>query len=64
MNILKKIVLSGASFVLLLGLAACEKPGPAESAGKKLDEATSEASKKIESSVDKVTSEIKKQTTK
>jgi len=64
MKILKKIALSGVSIVLLLGLAACEKPGPAESAGKKLDEAAGEASKKIESAVDKVTSEIKKQTTK
>lgn len=61
MNVLNKLALSCASVVLMFGLTACDKPGPAETAGKKLDDAASEVSKKIESAVDKASSEIKEQ---
>ncbi|OYY95805.1 MAG: hypothetical protein B7Y41_00485 [Hydrogenophilales bacterium 28-61-23] len=46
--------LLGISMLLVAGLAACDKPGPAESAGKKLDDAANTAGMKIEESVDKV----------
>lgn len=46
--------LLGISMLLAAGLAACDKPGPAETAGKKLDDAANSAGMKIEESVDKV----------
>ncbi|MBF0220322.1 MAG: BON domain-containing protein [Gammaproteobacteria bacterium] len=42
------------SILIALGLAACDKPGAAESAGKQIDKTTSEAGKKINETVDKV----------
>jgi len=36
----------GVSLLLVVGLTACEKPGPAESAGKKMDETIGKAGKK------------------
>lgn len=43
MNSLKKMMVLGASVALAAGLIACDKSGPAETAGKKLDEATEKA---------------------
>jgi hyperosmotically inducible protein len=37
----------GISMLLVVGLAACDKPGPAETAGKKLDQTVDKAGKKI-----------------
>lgn len=47
MNSLKKMMVLGASVALAAGLIACDKSGPAETAGKKLDEATEKAEQKL-----------------
>jgi osmotically-inducible protein OsmY len=54
MNNLKNSRLLAISLLLVAGLAACDKPGPAETAGKKLDDAANRTSEKIEDSVDKM----------
>ena len=38
----------GISILLIAALAACDKPGPAETAGKKIDQTAEAAGKKIE----------------
>ena len=54
--------LIGISMLLVVGLAACEnKPGPAESAGKVIDQTANEAGKKIGETVDKVGEKIGEQ---
>lgn len=52
MKILTNAKIIGISTLLVVGMAACDKPGPAESAGKKLDQATTDASAKIGAAVD------------
>ncbi len=54
MNALENFKLLGISMLLVAGLAACDKPGPAETAGKKLDDAANKTGMKIEETVDKV----------
>lgn len=48
--------LLGISMLLVAGLAACDtkQPGPAESAGTKIDQAANSAGKKIEATADKI----------
>ena len=43
MKVSKKIIFVGIAFVLAAGIAACSKPGPAETTGKKMDEASQKA---------------------
>jgi hyperosmotically inducible periplasmic protein len=38
MKVIESCKLIGVSMLLVVGLAACEKPGPAETAGKKIDQ--------------------------
>jgi osmotically-inducible protein OsmY len=58
MNALENFKLLGISLLLMVGaaagLAACDSPGPAETAGKKLDDAANKTGMKIEESVDKM----------
>ncbi|MDO8264509.1 MAG: BON domain-containing protein [Gallionella sp.] len=54
MKVLENLKLVGVSMLLLGGLAACDKPGPAETAGKKLDQTVDEAHEKITEAADKV----------
>ena len=54
MKPLENFKLLGISMLLVAGLAACDKPGPAETAGKKLDDAANKTGMKIEETVDKV----------
>ncbi len=54
MNALENFKLLGISLLLVAGLAACDKPGPAETAGKTLDDAANKTGMKIEETVDKV----------
>lgn len=55
MNKSDSFKLLGISTLLALGLAACDKaPGPAESAGKKIDQTVQEVGKKIGETADKV----------
>ncbi len=42
------------TFVFAAGLMGCEKEGPAETAGKKLDETVEKAGEKIEQAADEV----------
>jgi osmotically-inducible protein OsmY len=46
--------LTGVSLLLLAGLAACDKPGPAENAGKNIDRSMTQAGNAINDSADKV----------
>ncbi len=55
MKSLENLKIIVISLLLLAGLSACDtKPGPAESAGKKIDQTANEAGKKIGETVDKV----------
>lgn len=54
MKVLEKFTLIGVSMLFVVGLTACDKPGPAESAGEKIDQTAEEASKKIAAAADKV----------
>lgn len=44
----------GVLMLLATGLAACDKPGPAETAGKKIDQTVNDAGKQIGEASDKV----------
>jgi hyperosmotically inducible protein len=48
MNILNRFLLAGASIVFAVGLAACDKQGPAEKAGKSIDQAAENAGDKMD----------------
>ncbi len=58
----KRFRLLAASLLLATGLAACDsKPGPAESAGRKIDQSANDAGKAISAGVDKVGDRMKEQ---
>jgi hypothetical protein len=59
MSILKKIVLVFFSCMIMVSFTACKKEGPAERAGKKMDEAVEKAGDKIKESADKAGDKIK-----
>lgn len=61
MKALGNLKLIGASMLLAVGLAACDKPGPAETAGKKLDKTADEAAKKMSEAADKVAEKLDEQ---
>jgi predicted small lipoprotein YifL len=48
MKFTKTIVSLFAAVLLVAGLAACEKKGPAETAGEKIDQTTEKAGQKME----------------
>jgi osmotically-inducible protein OsmY len=54
----------GIALLLIAGLAACDKPGPAESAGKKIDQTANDAGKAIGNATDKVGDKISNATEK
>jgi osmotically-inducible protein OsmY len=58
MHISKNTKLVGVSMLLVIGLGACNKPGPAETAGKNIDQTMNNAGQKIESTADKVGDKI------
>ena len=65
MKALSNFKLIGISVLLAASLAACDtKPGPAESAGKKIDQTANEASQKIAETVDKAGVKINEQSAK
>ncbi|CAM3825125.1 BON domain-containing protein [Polynucleobacter arcticus] len=47
-----------ASMMIVSGLAACDKPGPAETAGKKIDQTTESVSAAVSNSADKASTTI------
>lgn len=51
---INKTAMIAASLLLVLGLGACDKPGPGERAGKKLDEAASDVGKKMNDTAERV----------
>lgn len=61
MKSLQNFKLIGISILLAVGLVACNKPGPAESAGKKIDQATDKAGQKISDTADKVGEKMSEQ---
>jgi osmotically-inducible protein OsmY len=54
MKILENFKVIGISMLFVTGLSACDKPGPAETAGKKIDQTADKAGKKISETADKV----------
>lgn len=61
MKALENLKLIGVSMLLAIGLAACDKPGPAETAGKKLDKTADEAAEKMSEAADKVAEKLDEQ---
>ncbi len=57
MKTLSSLKLVGVSMILVVGLAACNKPGPAESAGKKMDRAADKAAVVIDDAA--ITAQVK-----
>lgn len=53
MKISGKLKWIGISMLFAVGLAACGKPGPAETAGKKIDQTVDEAGQKMSETSDK-----------
>ena len=64
MKILENFKFIGISMLLVAGLAACNKPGPAETAGEKIDQAAEEAGKKMGEAADKVGEKLDSQSEK
>jgi maltose-binding protein MalE len=58
MRILGKVLVVLFSALLLIAFAACEKEGPAERAGKKVDETVEKAQQKMEETGDKVSQQM------
>jgi len=65
MNSLRdSITVVGILVILATGLAACDKPGPAEIAGKKIDQTVGEAGKQIGIATDRVVEKLGEQSDK
>jgi osmotically-inducible protein OsmY len=65
MNYLNNSKLLGLMLALTLGLVACDKkPGPAEQAGKSIDQSMDKAGKKMDDAVDKVDKKVSEQSAK
>ncbi|GAB4388091.1 MAG: hypothetical protein Kow0025_05260 [Thermodesulfovibrionales bacterium] len=58
MTIAGKILMALASAMLVLSLGACKKEGPAERAGKKIDEAVQKAEEDAREAAEEVEKEI------
>lgn len=54
MKNLEQFKLIGIAMLVVTALAACDKPGPAETAGKSMDDAANRAGMKIGEGIDKV----------
>lgn len=61
MNKVKELQALSVSMLLLVGLVACDKPGPAESAGKNIDRSMDQAGQKIGDAADKVGDKLNEQ---
>lgn len=55
----KKLLSALCVALMVIGLAACEKKGPAEAAGEKIDNAAEQMGDKVEEATDKASQEIK-----
>ena len=54
----------GIALLVIAGLTACDKPGPAESAGKKIDQTASDAGKALTNATEKVGDKMSEQSAK
>ena len=54
MKIIYKLKFITLSMLLVFGLSACDKPGPAETAGKNIDQTMEKAGDKINEAGDKI----------
>lgn len=61
MKALESLKLIGISTLLVVGLSACNKPGPAETAGKNIDRSVDQVGKKIGETADKVGEKMSEQ---
>jgi hyperosmotically inducible protein len=64
MNLTKSLKLIGVSTLVVIGLAACDKPGPAETAGKNIDRSVDQVGQKIGETADKVGDKMSEQSAK
>jgi osmotically-inducible protein OsmY len=64
MKNLENFKLLALSLFIVAGLAACDKPGAAESAGKSIDQTASDAGKKMGEAADKVSEKVSEQSAK
>jgi len=64
MKVAENIKLIGVSLLMVVGLAACDKPGPAETAGRKIDQTVDKVGEKIGSAADNVGDKLDAQTAK
>ncbi len=60
----ENLKLIGVSLLVIVGLTACDKPGPAETAGKKIDQTADAAGRKIGEVTEKVGEKLDEQGTK
>lgn len=64
MKVIESCKLIGVSVLLVVGLAACDKPGPAERAGKNIDQSLDMAGDKMEKAADAVGDKMEAQSEK
>lgn len=64
MKVSENLKLIAMSTLLVAGLAACDKPGPAETAGKKIDQTVEAAGQKMGEASDKVAIKMAEQSEK
>jgi len=64
MKVAENIKLIGISLLMVAGLAACDKPGPAETAGRKIDQTVDKVGEKMGSAADNVGDKLGAQTAK
>jgi len=64
MKVSGNLRLAGMSLLFAAALAACDKPGPAERAGEKIDQTVDKAGMKIGETVDKVGEKLSAQSAK
>lgn len=60
MNLIHNFKFIALSILLAIGIAACDKSGPAESAGKNIDQTMEKAGDKMDDAADKVGDSIDK----
>ena len=60
MTLIRKVLLLVCGLMLVFSLASCEKKGPAEKAGEKVDNAIEKAGDKVEKAGDKIKEKTEK----
>jgi predicted small lipoprotein YifL len=60
MTLIRKVLLLVCGLMLVFSLASCEKKGPAEKAGEKIDKTVEKAGEKVEKAGDKIKEETEK----